>query len=38
LHSVHNAITQPHPGFRQVTMCNVITVRADAMLDIRTDL
>jgi len=38
LHSVHNAITRLHPGSRQVTMCKVITVRADAMLDIRADL
>jgi hypothetical protein len=38
LHSVHNTITRPHPGSRHVTMCNVITVRTDAMLDIRADL
>jgi hypothetical protein len=38
LHSVHSAITRLHPGCRQMMMCNVITVRADAMLDIRADL
>jgi hypothetical protein len=37
LHNVHSAITRPHPGSRQVTMCNVITVRSDAMLDIRAN-
>jgi hypothetical protein len=38
LHSVHNATARPHPGYRQTTMCNVITVRVDAVLDIRADL
>jgi hypothetical protein len=38
LHIVHNTTTRPHPGPRQMTMCNVITVRLDAMLDIRADL
>jgi hypothetical protein len=38
LHSVHSTVTRPHPGSRQVTMCKVITVRADAMLDIRADV
>jgi hypothetical protein len=35
---MHSVITRPHPGSRQMMMCNVITVRADAMLDIRADL
>jgi hypothetical protein len=30
LHSVHSAIARPHRGFRQLTRCKVITVRADA--------
>jgi hypothetical protein len=38
LHSVQSASTRPHPGSRQMMMCNVITVRVDAMLDIRADL
>jgi hypothetical protein len=37
-HAVHSATARPHPGSRQMTMCNVITVRVDAKLDIRADL
>jgi hypothetical protein len=37
-HTVHSATARPHAGSRQMTMCNVITVRADARLDIRADL
>jgi hypothetical protein len=37
-HVVHDASARPHPGSRQATMCNVITVRVDARLDIRADL
>jgi hypothetical protein len=35
---VHNATARPHPGAWQTTMCNVITVRVDARLDIHADL
>jgi hypothetical protein len=37
-HAMHSATARPHPGSRQTTMCNVITVRVDAKLDIRADL
>jgi hypothetical protein len=37
-HPVHSASARPHPGSRQTTMCNVITVRVDAKLDIRANL
>jgi hypothetical protein len=37
-HAVHSATARPHRGSRQMTMCKVITVRADARLDIRADL